>query len=147
MLLEMVMWTLITVTNGGTVHESQFTTKHSAEEAKSIALTGMTIEENEKADSEYAAWLKKWEEDHTWRDPKDDFERRVAKTAGTLSWGGPYQLAGDGNGRVREIAGGGLSMSYNPNNGESVEWIRGRAVLRYKNDIKYAKIVPPDQKE
>jgi hypothetical protein len=150
MLLEMAMWTLITVTNGGNVNESRHATKRLCEEARSIALTGMTIEENEVADRAYADWLKKWDEEHPWRDPKDEWERKLVAGggSGSVSFGGPYSLSYDGStGKVREHPGGGMSMSYNSNNGESVDMIRGQWVIRHKTDIKYAKIVPPEKSE
>lgn len=144
------MWTLITVTNGGQVQESQHATKRLCEEAKSIALTGMTIEENEAADRAYAEWLQKWDEEHPWRDPKDDTERRLLErgVSGSVSWGGPHGLSYNGStGKVREYPIGGMSMPYNPNNGESVELVRGRYVMRHKGDIKYARIIPPESAE
>lgn len=144
MILEAIVWTLITVTNGGEVHESRHATKESCEQAKSIALTGMTIEENKAADEAYAAYLRKWDDDHPWRDPKDDNERMLAKSVGSVSWGGPYSLSGDGNGKVREYPSGGMSMSYNSNNGESVELVRGQYRLKNKQDVKYAKCIPPE---
>jgi hypothetical protein len=125
MILEIIMWTLITVTNGGTVNESTHATQESCEQAKSIAQSGMTIEENKAAAEAYAAFLKKYEEDHPWRDPKDDFEKSIAKTGGSASWGASYSLAGDGHGHVREIPGLSISSSYN------------------SNDVKYAKCIPP----
>jgi hypothetical protein len=40
------LWTLITVTQGGAVHHSEpFATFHMCNEAKSLAQTGMTIED------------------------------------------------------------------------------------------------------
>ena len=144
------MWTLITVTNGGRVHESTHATEQSCKQAQSIALTGMTIEENGAADEAYAAQLKKWDEDHPWRDPKDENERAILKSggSGSVSWGGPYSLSYDSKtGKVREYPGGGMSMSYNSNNGESVEYVRGGYVMKNRTDIKYAKCVPPTKPE
>jgi hypothetical protein len=143
MLLEIAMWTLITVTNGGKVNESQHATKESCEQAQSIALTGTTIEENKAADQAYADYLKKYEDEHPWREPKDDFERSIAKSGGSASWGAPYGLMGDGNGHVREYPGGGMSGSYNSNEGESMDFVRGQWQRKSRTDIKYAKCVPP----
>jgi hypothetical protein len=146
MLLEIAMWTLITVTNGGKVNESQHATKESCEQARSIALTGMTVEENKAADQVYADYLKKYEEDHPWRDPKDDNERQILKSggSGSVSWGGPYQLSYDSaTGKVREYPSGGMSMSYNSNEGETVDYVRGGWVRKSRTDIKSAKCVPP----
>ena len=124
MLLEIAMWTLITVTNGGAVHESQHATKETCEQARSVALTGMTIEGNKAADEAYAAYLKKFEDDHPWRDPKDDNERRLVKSggSGSVSWGGSYYILYDGEtGKVREYPSGGMSRGYNSNEGESMD--------------------------
>lgn len=145
MILEITMWTLITVTFGGVVSESQHATKESCEQAQSIALTGMTIEENKAADEAYAAYLKKYEEDHPWRDPKDDNERGILKSGGggSVSWGGPYNLIYDSKtGKVREQPGGGMSGSYNSNEGEAMNYVRGGWVRKSRADIKYAKCVP-----
>lgn len=47
-------WTLLTVSYGGEVkYTPGFSTLRLCREAKSLALTGMTIEENERADAEY----------------------------------------------------------------------------------------------
>jgi hypothetical protein len=144
MILEAIMWTLITVTNGGAVSESQHATKETCEQAKSVALTGMTIEENKAADDAYAAYLKKFAEDHPWRAPKNDSERSLAKSGGSMSWGGPFDMQGDGKGMVRESPGGGMSMSYNSNEGESVDFVRGQWVMKSKTSVKYAKCVPSE---
>lgn len=147
MILEAIMWTLITVTNGGQVSESRHATKESCEQAKSIAVTGMTIEENKAADDAHARYLKKWDEDHPWRDPKNEDERQLVKDGGfgSMSWGGPYGIAYDGKtGKVRETQGGSTGMSYSPNNGESVDYARGQYLLKHRGDIKYAKCIPPE---
>lgn len=46
-------YTLITVTYGGAVSNSRYETLAMCEQAKSIALTGMTIEENTVADEAF----------------------------------------------------------------------------------------------
>jgi hypothetical protein len=142
------MWTLITVTGNGQVHESSHATKELCEQARSVALTGMTIEENAAADEAYAQYLKKWDEDHPWRDPRDDYERSILKGGGhgSCSWGGPYSLAYDSStGKVREYPSGGMSMSCG--HGESVELVRGLWVNRGRHSVKYAKCIPPEHKD
>lgn len=142
------MWSLITVTNGGSVNISAgYPTKSLCEEAKSIALTGMTIEQNNEADAVYEKAQADWEASHPWREPKNKSEAALSKFIGSSS-NGYNTLISDGHGKVRDgYPSGGMSMSYNPNDGESVQYVRGGYRLLHKTDIKYAHCIPPEPKE
>ncbi len=136
-------YTLITVTNAGEVkHSRGFETLEMCEQAKSIALTGMTIEENKAADEAYAKRQRekeaKWRAAHPPRVPTDE-ER--ARWAGTLFQTGHYCTIGE-DGLLYEWYGETwIGPSYRPQDGESVEFIRGGHVLKHRHDIKYAKCV------
>ena len=47
-------WMLITVTGDGVMSTTTFDTERSCRQAESVAMTGLTLEENEAADREYA---------------------------------------------------------------------------------------------
>lgn len=142
-------YTLITVTYGGDVsHSRGYETLEMCEQAKSLALTGMTIEQNKAADEAYAKSERDWDEAHPWREPKDDWERKAVASGinGSMNNGGPISWAFDGKGQIKEMRGGGISPSYNSNRGESVQYVRGGWVMKHKTDIKHAEcIIEPEK--
>lgn len=118
-------YTLITVTYGGEVHHSRgYETLRMCEQAKSIALTGMTIEEKDAADKERRRQRELWEAEHPWREPRNDYERLVAGGGGSGCIIGPGCLEWL-NGKVRETYPADFSMS----------------LIKREVGIKYAKCV------
>lgn len=115
-------YTLITVTYGGEVsHSRGYETLGMCEQAKSIALTGMTVEENEaeakRAEDALADQMRKIEA------AKTDKERMLACM-------------------------GAASPSYNPNRGEAVVYLHGRWHLKHRHDIKFAQcVIEPDMEK
>ena len=143
-------FTLITVSYGGEIrHSSGFATKALCEVAKSIALTGMTPKENKAADEAYAAWelarAKNWRDAHPPREPKTKEERAMQYGRGIFGSSAPYSTKGE-DGLIYDWpgSGGGMSMPYDPNRGESAEYVRGRYVMKHATDIKAAFCVPDE---
>ena len=146
-------FTLITVSYGGEIrHSSGFATKAMCEIAKSIALTGMTPEENKAADEAYAEWknarAKEWRDAHPPRYPRTKEERALKFGEGTFASSSPYSTKGE-DGLIYDWPGSGfgMSMSYNPNAGESAEYVRGVYVLKHAGDTKAAFCISEEDAE
>lgn len=151
--------TLITVTHGGQVfHSEGFPNQRACDEAKSIALTGMTIEQNAAEDAAYVKMEKdradSWREAHPPRQPTTPADRQIIEDAknGIVHGGStrPYSTVGK-DGFIYDWPGSGSlwSPSYNPSQGETVVMERGGWVLKHREDIKYAEcvIIPPPAKD
>lgn len=103
-----VLYTLITVTNGGNVgHSGGYTSLQVCNEAKSVAMTGQTLEQRaEEAAKIKAARDKReadWLEAHPGRPPKNDDERlQMEKVGGTKHGVDPWIYTKEGEFRVRD---------------------------------------------
>lgn len=73
-------YVLVVVTNGGIVSSSVYPSLYAAQQAKSIALTGMTIEDKRAHDMDREAARKEWYATHPPRSPKNDDERRMVQS-------------------------------------------------------------------
>lgn len=149
------MWTLITVTNGGDVsHSTGYLSKELCEQAKSVALTGMTIEQNKAADEAYEKSVKeaadRWREAHPPRKPSTpadfkiiEWHKNGSRTLGATDGFSNYDAA---TGMMLDYPNsrGATSSAYSPNDGESVAYVRGTFVTKHKTDIKYAECVLTD---
>jgi hypothetical protein len=145
-----IIYTLITVTYGGEVHYSRgHETLRECEQGKSLALTGMTIEQNQAADAAYKKSFEDWEKEHPWREPEDDWERKLVANgaSGLFIGGGPIQLEVR-EGKIKEHIGSSFSPSYNSARGEDAVWVRGGWAMKTRNDVKVAEcvIIPDDNK-
>ncbi len=115
-------WILITITYGGEVrHSDLFPTLALCEEAKSIALTGYTIEENKRLDDEYAAGE---QGRHEWR--MEEHRKRGLPTNGTF-WCAGIDLDD-------------CSPTYGPKDIPPVR-VRGKWIMPGYGDVKSAKCV------
>lgn len=138
------LWILLTVTYGGAVNRSEpFKSLYLCQEARSLALTGQTIEENAHLAAQRVAAEKKWRQEHPPRLPRTADERKwcgkdVIFAGSSSGWSclhgmvsepSPFDLVG-------------LSPSYSPEHGEAVEVINGQWVLKHANDVKVAECVP-----
>jgi hypothetical protein len=142
--LAAIAYILITVTYGAEVHHSNgFESLDLCEQAKSLALTGMTIEQNKAADEAYAKARKDWEDAHPWRDPQNDWEREMAKVKmyGAVSNGGPISWAFNGEGKIRDMMSASASPTYDPSRGEGMDFIRGAWAPKNKSSVKHAECV------
>lgn len=130
-------WTLITVTYGGAVGEARsFKTERACLQAKSIAETGLTLEEVAKdraaRDEARSKFLEKWAADHPPRKPRTAAERNMQSAH--IASSGRYVLPA-GDGLVKDMPGaedyplGTSSLSH------------GWSVIN-PSDIKYARCVP-----
>lgn len=156
MILEVItMWTLITVTNGGDVgHSTGYASKELCKQAQSVALTGMTIEQNKAADEAHEKSEKeaadRWRTAHPPRKPSTPEDFKIIewqkKGGATLGSSGGFTNYDAATGMMLDYPGGGssLSQSYDPNRGESVVWTRGGFITKHKADIKYAECVMTD---
>lgn len=109
----MALWTLLTVTYGGEVRRTPgFAGKRLCEQAKSLALTGLTIEANEASDAEYAASL-----------PVRSVPAGPTRDRVYTSY---FEL----------------SPPYDPNRGEAVVRVRGKWHLKHASDVKCAECFP-----
>lgn len=104
----LVLYTLITVTNGGQVHHADgFGSLAACRDAESMALYGLTVAAKAEADrrqreAEEAA-RKAWDEEHPPRPPENDRERESVRE---YEEGHGYTSSGNvvpvGNGMVQE---------------------------------------------
>lgn len=139
------VFTLIIVTFGGDVgHSRGYETLQTCEQAKSLALTGRTIEQNKAMDEAYdkaqADQAARWREANP---PRVPTEAERKKWAGQLFSSAPYSTIGK-DGLIYDYPGGGMMVvgpGYNPNQGESVVWERGGYTLKHKYDVKNAECV------
>lgn len=136
-------WTLITVTGAGQVNHSRgYETLFMCEQAKSLALTGMTIEQNKAADEAHAKARADWEDAHPWREPREQWERDFAKSGSSASCSNGYSTWHFSDGKIREgYPSDGMSASYSENKGEWCEWVRGTAIIKRRHDVKHAECI------
>lgn len=147
-------WTLLTVTNDGQVHHSHgFPTKYLCEQAKSLALYGLTIEQREQRNKANAAWKAeqaiRWRKLHPGRKPVTPRELKMVKdnpNGSGWSISHEYDRVGS-DGLLYREQGSGSSQSYNSNQGESVEFVDGIWIKRYRHDVKYAECIPSEPPE
>lgn len=77
---------LVCISHGGKVSSSTYDSRYAADNARSIALTGMTLEEVAERRQFHANERKEWERSHPWRKPETAWERDFVKRgAGSLS--------------------------------------------------------------
>lgn len=141
-------WTLITVTGAGAVHHSRgYSTRELCEEAKHIALTGMTKDEAAKRTAaertrreEGRQRDKEWEETHPPRLPENEEEKKLVAMRPIFK--GDIQIVRRANGLVQEYRREyGEGIVYNPNEGEFLAHVGGRNVIRHRHDVKHAECV------
>ena len=147
-----MVYTLITVTYGGEVNHSRgYETLHMCQQAKSLALTGMTIEQNKAADVEYEQRVAKneaeWRAAHPPRKPVTEDDFRMVEHAkdgcGMLASTGPFERANPDDGLIYLRP---ASPSHHMSSGcGSVEYSRGGWRRLGKHHIKVAECViePP----
>lgn len=137
-------WTLITVTGEGAVHHSPgFATKHLCEQAKCMALYGMTMEEfaeqkrlheiSETKRMEFASYPSSWD------DKAKKGEAYKISDSEFHAYGCLFR-----RGRSCVSWSSGEHRSYNPNSGESYVSVNGRGIIRHRCDVKSAFCVPDE---
>jgi hypothetical protein len=138
-----VGWTLITVTGNGQVNlATRIPTRELAEEARCIALNGMSRAELREAEEKLVRDQEEWEAANQWREPKNEGERLLSERRATSG-----NLESNGEGLVRDLyQHPHLSMwcSYNPKDGEWCTTIAGRYVVKRACEVKHAYIFPDD---
>lgn len=129
MISAITLYTLITVTNGGDVHQTPgFKTLHMCEEAKSISQTGMTIEEvkarQAAKDAAEKLAAERWYKAHPPRKPQNAGEREIAKFEGCTFWDGGG-LCSAGHGLVQDQPSGVISsITIIPPPPGDIKWAR-----------------------
>lgn len=138
-------FTLITVTYGGEVgHSRGYETLYMCEQAKSLALTGRTIEANKALDEHLAAQAQeeadKWRSAHPPRKPTTQEEIKIASGGFMARWSSqPYTTVGE-DGLLYDWPGNG-SGSWTISTSEYHAWENGRYVSKTKRDIKHAECI------
>lgn len=133
-------WTLMTVSYGGTVSTNRFDSKALAEEARSIALTGLTLAENKEADRQYREREERLDAACRSANPPRPPTERERKSYSHRYCGSDGHIGEDGlfyPARNRSS----MSPAYGP--GTHMEMVRGWWVAKTSGDIKRATILPP----
>jgi hypothetical protein len=146
-------WSLICVTYGGELRVTHgYPTLAMCEEAKSLALTGMTIAQNAAADKKYADYQAEQIDTcrtiYPPRPPTDDERKRFKPNHRYYGYAdNPYRIPGlyvvlRDDGLVHRGSAGisGCSPSYGP--GEAMEFVRGSWVRKTAGHVKTAECVP-----
>lgn len=136
------IYTLITVSYGGRIDHSDFETLQMCEEAKSLALTGMTIEQNKAADEAYAKSEQDrkdaWRAAHPPRVPTANELKTISRTMPMMcSW--PFSTIGE-DGLVYDWPPEGSESPFHDPS-EILEFVRGCWIRKKSTDIKTADCV------